>query len=172
MVPNVKDAVEARAIVRAVKYAPLGERGVALGTSNTDFRAVDANQFLTWANQNTTVICQIESQTGLDNLDEIATTPGVDVLWVGHFDLSHSLGIAGQLRHPRLVEALRLVAATARRHGLAAAIQPRTLEQASEWLALGYNVISYGADIGVYADALTRGVTELRALMGSGGANA
>jgi 2-keto-3-deoxy-L-rhamnonate aldolase RhmA len=162
MAPNVRNAAEARAVVNAVKYAPLGERGVALGTANTDFRSVNPAEFLSYANQNTTVICQIESQDGLDNLDAIAATPGVDVLWIGHFDLSQSLGIVGQLRHPKLLEAMNLVVSTARRHGLAAAIQPRTLEQAREWLALGFNVISCGADFVVYADALTQRVAAVR----------
>ena len=164
MVPNVKNGSEARTVVDAVKYAPLGQRGVALGTSNTDFRSVNPTEFLANANQNTTVICQIESQEGLDNLDQIATTPGVDVLWVGHFDMSHSLGITGQINHPKLLEALKMVVAVARTHGLAAAIQPRTLDQAREWLGLGFNVISYGADIVIYADALTKGVAHVRAV--------
>jgi 2-dehydro-3-deoxyglucarate aldolase/4-hydroxy-2-oxoheptanedioate aldolase len=162
MVPNVKSSAEARAIVDAVKYAPLGQRGVALGTSNTDFRSVNAAEFLAYANQNTTVICQIESQEGLDNLDEIASTPGVDVLWVGHFDLSHSLGIVGQLRHPRLLDGLKTVIDTARRHNLAAAVQPRTLAQAQEWLDMGFNVMSFGSDFVVYQDALTQGVAQVR----------
>ena len=73
MVPNVKTAAEARAIVEAAKYAPLGKRGVALGGALTGFRAVDPPQFLDEANRNTTIICQIESEEGLDNLDEIAS---------------------------------------------------------------------------------------------------
>ncbi len=164
MVPNVKNGDEARAVVAAAKYAPLGERGVALGTANTDFRSVNAAEFLAYANQNTSIICQIESQEGVDNLDAISSTPGVDALWVGHFDLSHSLGIAGHLHHPKLIEALKRVVSTARRHSLAAGIQPRALEQAQEWLDLGFNVISFGADVVIYADALTQGVTQLRSI--------
>lgn len=165
MAPNVRNGAEARAIISAAKYAPLGERGVALGTANTDYRSVNAVEFLTEANRETVIICQIESQEGLDHLEEIATTPGVDILWVGHFDLSHSLGIAGQLDHPRLLEALQQVVAVARRHKLAAAIQPRTLAQARRWLELGFNVISFGADVAIYIDALADGVARVRELV-------
>jgi len=168
MAPNVRNGAEARAIIRAAKYAPLGERGVALGTANTDFRPVNATEFLAEANRNTTIICQIESQEGLDHLEEIAATPGVDVLWVGHFDLSHSLGIVGQLNHPRLFQALQQVVEVARRHKLAAAIQPRTLAQAQEWLKIGFNVISFGADFAIYLDALTEGVALVRELARTG----
>ncbi len=166
MVPDVESADEARAIVDAAKYAPLGKRGVAIGTVNTDFQGVDPGEFTKYANENTTIICQIESQAGLDNVEEIATTPGVDVLWVGHFDLSHSLGIAGQFDHPRFLDAVKLVIRTATRHGLACGIQPRNLAQAQEWLKIGFNVISYGGDIVVYLDALSQGVAGVRELAG------
>jgi 2-dehydro-3-deoxyglucarate aldolase/4-hydroxy-2-oxoheptanedioate aldolase len=164
MVPNVKSAAEARAVVNAAKYAPLGKRGVAIGTANTDFKSVNPEEFLSYANENTTVICQIESQEGLDNLEGIASTPGINVLWVGHFDLSHSLGIAGQFRHPRFLDALKRVVDVAHRRGLGAAIQPRSLAQAQEWMAMGFNVISYGADLTVYIDALTAAVAGVRKL--------
>lgn len=166
MVPNVESGEEARRIVKAAKYAPLGQRGLVLGAAHTDFGAVDARQFMDHSNTNTTIICQIESQAGLDHLEDIASTPGVDVLWVGHGDLSNSLGIVGQYHHPRFLDALRLVVATAKKHGLAAGIQPRSMEQAQEWLGLGFNVISYSGDAGFYLDALGKAVSAVRRLAG------
>jgi 2-dehydro-3-deoxyglucarate aldolase/4-hydroxy-2-oxoheptanedioate aldolase len=164
MAPNVKSAAEARAIVNAAKYAPLGKRGVAIGTANTDFKSVNPEEFLSYANENTTVICQIESQEGLDNLEGIASTPGVNVLWVGHFDLSHSLGMAGQFRHPIFLDALKRVVDVAHSRGLGAAVQPRSLAQAQEWMEMGFNVISYGSDFGVYMEAVRQGVEGMRKL--------
>lgn len=167
MAPNVKSAAEARAIIDAAKYAPLGKRGVAIGTANTNFKRVNPEEFMNYANENTSVICQIESQEGLDHLEGIATTPGVDVLWVGHFDLSQSLGIAGQFHHPKFLDALKLVVDAASRHGLAAGIQPSTLAQAEEWINMGFNLISYSGDLFVYIDAMTQAVAGLRKLAGS-----
>jgi 2-keto-3-deoxy-L-rhamnonate aldolase RhmA len=166
MVPNVKDGVEARAIVDAAKYGPLGQRGVVLGETHTDFQSVNPREFMDYSNENTTIICQIESQAGLDNLEEIATTPGVDVLWVGHFDLSQSLGIPGQFHHPKFLEALKRVVDTAHRHSLGAGIQPGNLGQAQEWLEAGFNVISYSGDLYVYLEAMTQAVAGLRQLSG------
>lgn len=166
MVPDVKDRSEARAIVDAAKYSPLGKRGVGIGTANTDFKRVDPQEFMKYANDNTTIICQIESQAGLDNLEKIATTPGVDVLWVGQFDLSHSLGIAGQFQHPRFVDALKLVVDTARKHHLVACIQPGNKTQAQEWLELGFNAISYSGDFSLYMDALSQAVADVRSMTG------
>jgi len=167
MVPNVKTAAEARAIVDAAKYAPLGKRGVGLGGAVTDYKTVDPQEFMEYSIQNTTIICQIESQQGLDNLDEIAATQGVDVLWVGHFDLTQSLGIVGQLHHKKCLEALRRVVETAKRYGLGAGIQPRNLAQAQEWMEIGFNVISYGGDRTVYLDALIEGIAGVRKLAGT-----
>ncbi len=164
MVPNVKSGAEAKAIVNAVKYGPLGERGVSLGGGNTGYQSVDGAEFLAYANRNTSVICQIESEEGLAHIDEIASTPGVDVLWVGQWDLAHSLGIIGEFHHPRFRAALMLVVETARKHGLAAGIQPGDLTSVQEWLDIGFNVISYGSDRRVYAGALADGVAGVRAL--------
>jgi 2-dehydro-3-deoxyglucarate aldolase/4-hydroxy-2-oxoheptanedioate aldolase len=166
MIPDVQDAAEARAIVDAAKYAPLGKRGVAIGTANTDFKRVAPGEFMNYANENTTVICQIESQEGLDHVEDIASTAGVDVLWVGQFDLSNSLGIAGQFQHPKFVDALKLVVDTAHEHGLVACIQPGNMAQAREWMEIGFNAISYNGDLTLYVDALTQAVEDIRKLAG------
>ena len=60
---------------------------------------------------------------------------GVDVLWVGHFDLRQSMGIPGQFHHERFIAALKTVVSAARKHGLAAGIQPGSTDQADEWIA-------------------------------------
>jgi len=164
MVPNVQDAATARAIVRAAKYAPEGERGVFMGGANTEYRKVEPVAFMAEANANTVVICQIESREGVDNIEEIATTPGVDVLWVGHFDLTVSLGIPAEFHNPIFLDALKTVIAATQKHHLGMGIQPATTEQAREWHEMGVNIISYSGDMAVYTDALTAGVAAIRGL--------
>ena len=162
MVPDVRNSSEARSIVDAAKYAPLGKRGVGLGGANTDYRSVVPTEHIEYANRNTTVICQIESVEALEDLDGIASVPGVDVLWVGHFDLTQSMGIVGELQHPALLEALDKVVRTAKAHGLGAGIQPNSVEQAREWMEIGFNVISYSNDKRLYSKALSSAAAELR----------
>jgi 2-dehydro-3-deoxyglucarate aldolase/4-hydroxy-2-oxoheptanedioate aldolase len=166
MVPNVKNGAEARAVVSAAKYAPLGQRGIIFGQAQNDFKAVNPAEFMNYANTNTTIICQIESVEGVENLEEIATTPGVDILWVGQFDLSQSMGIPGQFDHPRFLEAIQRVIEVGRSHGLGLGIQPGSLAQAQGWLELGFNVISYSADLFLYLAAMTQAVAEVRRLAG------
>jgi 2-dehydro-3-deoxyglucarate aldolase/4-hydroxy-2-oxoheptanedioate aldolase len=166
MVANVETAAQAHEIVQAVKYAPLGNRGLGLGGAHNDFIPPDPVAYIRHANENTTIICQIESTVGLSNLDGIAATQGVDVLWVGHFDLTQSMGILGQFQHPQCLAALRAVVAAANRHGKRAGIQPGNAAQADEWIALGFNVISLGADVAVYRAALGDAVRQLRTRLG------
>jgi 2-keto-3-deoxy-L-rhamnonate aldolase RhmA len=163
MVPDVKTAEEARTVVEAVKYAPAGNRGVGLGTAHTDYLVPsDPAAYFAEANEATAVICQIESVEGLGNLDAIAATDGVDVLWVGHYDLSVSMGLAGEFQHPDFLAALKKVTAAANSHGKAAAAQPGSVTLAEQWLDMGFNVISWGADMALYRRCLTREVQALR----------
>ena len=165
MVGNVESGEQARAIVQAVKYAPLGSRGVGLGAAHTDYAMPDPVAYFREANENTTVICQIESIKGLANLDAIAGTEGVDVLWVGQFDLTQSMGIPGQFEHPDSIAALRRIAQTAKRFGKRAGIQPGSVPQAEQWLSLGFDVISWKNDVALYRNALAGELATLRDLI-------
>ncbi|MEZ5399562.1 MAG: aldolase/citrate lyase family protein [Bryobacteraceae bacterium] len=167
MVGNVETFAQARLIVDSVKYAPMGRRGVGLGSAHTDYVGPDPLSYFKRANENSTIICQIESPVGLENLDAIASTPGVDILWVGHFDLSQAMGIPGEFQNPRFLAALEQVVAATRKYGLRAGIQPGSMEQADQWLKMGFNVISWKADTGLYGAALRTEIGALRTRLGS-----
>ena len=162
MAPNVCTAEQAHLLHNAMRYAPDGDRGLGLGTSHNDFRRPDPSKYIEEANARNILLCQIESETALQNLEEIASVPGVDCLWVGHMDLTQSMGIVGQLRHPTFLAALRKVATVAKTHGQLAGIQPGDPAQATAWMNIGFNVISYSTDIGVYGAALAEQVAEVR----------
>ena len=164
MVGNVKNAEEANRIVQAVKFAPLGNRGVGLGSAHTGYTVPDPLTYFREINQSSVIICQIESQEGVDNAEAIAAIEGVDILWVGHFDLSTSLGIPGQFNDPLFLTAIRKTVAAARKHGKLLGIQPGTPQQLESWLAAGFNVISWSVDSAVYRAALLSGVEAVRAM--------
>ncbi len=162
MVANVKTAEQAARIVDAVKYPPQGHRGLGLGHAHNNYVAPDPSAYLEYANKNTTVICQIESPEGVSNAEAIAATRGVDVLWVGHFDLTANMGILAQFDHPDFFAALRTVVAAAHKHGKGAAIQPGSPAQLAAWREVGFNILSYGADSGIYRSALAEAVGRIR----------
>jgi 2-dehydro-3-deoxyglucarate aldolase/4-hydroxy-2-oxoheptanedioate aldolase len=162
MVGNVETREQAELIVRSVKYPPLGKRGVGLGCAHTDYVGPDPATYFRTANESSVIICQIESPIGLANLDAIASTEGVDVLWVGHMDLSTAMGIPADFQNPAFLDALAAVVAAARRYGKLAGIQPGSAEQADQWMGIGYNVISWKADTALFTTALRSEVAELR----------
>jgi 2-keto-3-deoxy-L-rhamnonate aldolase RhmA len=162
MVANVETAEQAREIVAAVKYAPMGHRGVGLGSAHTDYLMPDPAAYFRESNENTTVIAMIESPQGVANADAIAAAPGIDVLWVGHFDLTQAMGIPAQFHHPDFLDAIRKVISAARRHGKVAGINPGVPDQAEEWIAAGFNAISWGNDVTIYRTALTSAIQALR----------
>lgn len=162
MAPNVQTAQQAREVVAAMRYAPEGVRGLGLGTAHNDYVAPQVPSYLHEANQQNVAICQIESTMALDNLDAIASTPGVDVLFIGHFDLTQSMGIVGEFQNPRFLAAIHGVAERANASGKAAGIQPGSVVQAREAISMGYSVISMGHDTAVYGNALRSMVEEFR----------
>ena len=162
MVPNVKSGGEARSVVEAAKYPPMGKRGFSTGAISTDYGDPDAAEWVERANADTTVIIMIESPEGLENLKEIASTPGVDVLWVGFADMCQYMGIPGQYHDPRFLDGMKKVIDAAKKHGLRSAIQPSNPEQLKEWVAMGFDVISYGRDTHIYKEALARAVADVR----------
>ena len=104
----------------------------------------------------------IETAEGVDNIDKIAATPGVDCLWLGHFDLSASLGVPGQFEHPDFVTAERKIRQAANRHSKALGFLGTDADEAAQSYGKGYVVICYQLDVGAYRDAMTHGIAQLR----------
>ena len=163
MLPLVGTVAETRSILHSVKYPPVGGRGVALGVAHDNYRAGPTAEKLVAANQRTTVFIQIETGEGVENADAIAALDGVDCLWIGHFDLSCSLGIPGEFTHPRFVAAVETVVKATKKHRKSLG---RFVPDVATGLALyaqGFDFISYSGDLWVYQAAVAAGISGLRA---------
>src|SRR5215471_4578346 len=112
-VPHVSSAKTARAAVNAVRYPPLGERGMAAGSRAADYGRIPLVEHMAQSNREILLACMIEDMEAVERIDEIAAVEGVDLLAVGPSDLSRSLGVSGQPDHPRLVAAIDRVCAAA-----------------------------------------------------------
>lgn len=168
MLPMVGSAAEARRILDAVKYHPIGHRGVALQVAHDDYRAGPVAEKLAAANRRTTLFAQIETAEGVRNADAIAALDGVDCLWVGHFDLSVSLGVPGQFDHPKFAKAIDRVVAAARKHGKALGRLVPTVDQGLALHAAGFDFICYSGDVWVLHNALADAVRALRSGISEG----
>lgn len=155
MVPRVETREQAQEIVAQLKYAPQGRRGVALGIAHDLYQAGDQNVFAK-INEEISVILLLETEKAFENLEDIVSVPGVDVAWMGHYDLTVSMGIPAQFDHPRFLAAMDSLVSVCRRHGVAPGYLPPTAESAAHWIRKGFRAISLGSDIGVFLDALRR----------------
>jgi 2-keto-3-deoxy-L-rhamnonate aldolase RhmA len=105
-VSHVGDAATARAAVEAVRYPPLGERGIAAGSRAAEFARIPLVEHMEQSSREILLACMIEDMAAVERIDEITSVAGVDLLAVGPSDLSRSLSVSGQPDHPRLVAAI------------------------------------------------------------------
>jgi 2-dehydro-3-deoxyglucarate aldolase/4-hydroxy-2-oxoheptanedioate aldolase len=149
MIPMVESAEQARAIAEATHYPPVGRRGAAFGFAHDHYEPGTPAEKIAAAHARTLVIAQIETEHGLENVEAIAATPGIDVLWVGHFDLTNFLGIPGQFDHPTYKAALKRIVAAGRAHGKGLGYMAASQDLAREYIAHGFNMIAAGTDQGI-----------------------
>ena len=153
MVPWVSTAEEAAAAAQSMRYFPDGIRGAAtLIRANGFGRNVE--DYLQNANDNLLTVVQIETRQAVDDAAAIAAVEGVDVLFVGPFDLSIGLGIRGQFDHPQFVAALEQVVAGARAAGKAAGILLQRPDQMAATVERGFTFIALGSDGALVANGM------------------
>jgi 2-dehydro-3-deoxyglucarate aldolase/4-hydroxy-2-oxoheptanedioate aldolase len=124
-----------------------------LGIAHDLYRA-GGPEFFARANDETVVILLLETVKAFENLDEIVSVPGVDIAWMGHYDLTVSMGIPAQFEHPRFLEAMDALVACCRRHGVAPGFLPATPAATAHWIRKGFRAISLGSDIGVFLNGM------------------
>ena len=162
MCPMVETSEQARRMVASAKYPPQGRRGAAFGIAHDDYSGGNLVEKVESANRESLLIAQIETAAGVENVEAIAAVEGIDVLWIGQYDLSLSLGTPGQFAHPRMEDATARVLAACRKHDIAAGIMPTDVANGKELLGQGFRIMAYSGDLWIYQAALRRGLTELR----------
>ena len=140
-----------RRIVALSKYPPLGERSVGIGRAQG--YGLRFAEYLEVANEQTTVVVQIEHRDGVANVDEIVATPGIDVVFVGPYDLSNSMGLVGQVNHPDVRAAIDKVRVACARMNLPTGIFCGTTEQASTEIKAGVRLVAVGADLSLMTNS-------------------
>jgi len=145
-VPWVNSAAEAERAVRSVKYEPLGRRGLA-GSRASDWGMEESiADYTQRANRETLVVVQVETQAAVDAIEDLVAVDGIDVLFIGPTDLSHSLGHPGDLSHPDVVAAMDRVADTVLAADKALGIFVGSAAAARTWRDRGARYITTGTD--------------------------
>lgn len=145
MFPQIQSPLEADEAIRMMYYPPRGGRGMAKMVRATGFGR-HANEYITDVEKNLVGVIQIETLNALQNIEGIAATDGVDVLFVGPSDLSLALGIFGQLDHALYQQAINDVAKAAKKHGKAIGVLLQDVNEYDMYYQLGYRFLACGAD--------------------------
>ena len=145
MIPHVSTPEHARELVQAVKFPPEGDRGIDGAGLDVNFIIRPTTEYITHANRETFLVVQIETPQALENAEAIAAVPGVDVLFIGPGDLSLRLGCSPAVNDPKLMEAQKVIAAAAKKHGKAWGRPVGTADDARAIIQLGAQLVAFGS---------------------------
>ena len=163
MIPVVETKEQAHALVATTRYPPLGHRGSAFGVAYDDYAVGDPAATMARANESTLLIVKIETAKGVDKPEAILGVPGIDVGFVGHTDLSLSLGMPGEFDRPEPIAARDAVVRACRKHGKAADCLSPNVAAGMAWIEAGFRLVTCSGDIWVFAEAMKAGLDALKA---------
>jgi 4-hydroxy-2-oxoheptanedioate aldolase len=151
LVAHVQTAKEASAIVRAMKFSPDGERGMAPFTRLHDWSSEELVQKLTDANRWQLAGILVEDRVGIENLDDILAVDGLDLVYLGIYDISQAIGFPGQVDHPAVLETVSSAVSCINDAGKAAGAVARDSDHLRWLLKTGFRYISYLCDTALIA---------------------
>jgi len=152
----------ARQAVAACRYPPAGLRGS--GARLAQVRWPPAEGYYDFADENVLVVAMVEDISAVTHIEEIAATPGLDVLFIGTSDLSFSLGLRGRQDHPKLEAAVRKILAAGKKHGKTVGRPARTTSEINRFQKQGFRFFMTAADV----DLMAAGASQLLGPLGKG----
>lgn len=151
-VPQIETKADAELCVKSAKYSPLGARGLSFCTRAGIYTAA-GTQITDQLNEESLVVIQVEGVRGVENLAEIASIPHIDVIFLGPYDLSQSLGIPGQVRDSRVIDLMYQCIDTIRQAGKAVGTFADNPATANQWIDAGIQYVALGVDVGIFMRA-------------------
>lgn len=154
MIPHVDTAEEARAIVDALRYPPLGHRSISRASPLIGFESEPLEEFMRQANEEIMLVMMLESPGAIEQADAIAAVPGVDALLIGTNDLCAEMGIHGQFGHERVAAAYETMVASCRKHGKHAGMAGvREDALARRYIGMGVRLVMATNDLSLLMEA-------------------
>lgn len=152
-IPQVENRSDAEAAVSAAKFDPVGERGLSPYVRAGGYDGSD--NYTTEQNESTLLVVHVEGQSGLENLDEILSVGGIDVIFIGPYDLSQSLGIPGKVTDERVEETMVEICERARDADKAVGTYADTPEIATQWVDIGVQYAAVSVDAALFKTAFS-----------------
>ncbi len=147
MVPHVTTAEQAKEIVKVMRFGPIGRRGIDGVNADSGWMSIKFEDYLSFSNRETFISLQIEDPEAIENIEEIASVPGYDILFVGPGDLSVAMGIPGDVDNKEIWAVIEKIGKIANKYGKIAGTVAFNPERAKKLLDMGYLFLSAGADI-------------------------
>lgn len=166
MIPAVETADEARAAVAACLYPPKGRRGAASSSARASNYGM-ATDYVASCADNLLIVLQIESEKGVENIDEILKVPGIDVMFIGPHDLSGTVGQLGNLKHPRVAELIARAEQAIVASGIPMGTVPHPGSSALQMFERGYSFVNAGSDVSRLRDSSLADVRAFREAYGA-----
>lgn len=151
-VPQISCAEDVKVAIEHAKFAPLGMRGVCRYVRAAGYSSMDKADYFRDANE-TLLIIQIEGQAAMNHLDEILAVDGIDIVFVGPYDLSQSLGVPGQVEHPLVIEKMKEIVEVCLGKNILVGNFTETVSQTKMWIGQGLRYMSYSVDVGILFEA-------------------
>jgi len=143
MVPHIDSVVKADRVAKCCKYYPEGNRGLSPYTRAHGFTHQNIDKSLQNENKETLVGILVEGRKGLSNLDKIASVPGIDIIYLGLFDICQSVGLPGQLNHPNVIDEIKRCYDIIQSHGKISGAMSTNIDYINMLANIGYRFIAY-----------------------------
>lgn len=153
-VPKISSATQAREAIRLTKFHPHGERGVCRFVRAANYASMDRFDYFKDANSNI-VILQLEGKEGVSAFDSIIEEPGIDFIFIGPYDLSQSIGLPGQIDHPKVLKHIENLVKKAAEKNILVGTFCDTKNALIKWKNMGLNYLAYSVDITLFNEKLS-----------------
>ncbi|MGB5361102.1 MAG: aldolase/citrate lyase family protein [Eudoraea sp.] len=152
-VPQISTARDAGKVVKSALFHPKGERGMCRYVRAGEYTAIDKAEHFGSSNKSILTIIHIEGVEGLENLPAILKCDGIDVIFLGPYDLSQSCGVPGQVHHEKVVKRMEEAIVLAKKSGKVVGTFVESVEDAKNWEKIGVQYISFAVDTGIILKA-------------------
>jgi 4-hydroxy-2-oxoheptanedioate aldolase len=148
-IPQVETAAMARLVSQAARYFPEGKRGLCSFVRAAAYSAIPPDEHMTTSNDQVLTVVHIEGEAAASQIRDIVEIPGIDVIFLGPWDLSQSLGVPGKTKDPRVIEVMERVIEACKGRGVILGTFVREVEDARRWVEMGIQYMMLSTDAGL-----------------------
>lgn len=164
-IPHIKTKEDAQRAVEFSKFHPMGERGLCRFVRAAEFSNIPKDEYISKANSKSIIILQIEGVEGAKNIEEISSVEGIDVIFVGPYDLSQSMGLTGQIWHPDVAKEITRIINVCKKKGIETGVFTDTPDGIKHWSELGVKYLNYRIDTELFLDFAKKSKAEVNAYL-------